>query len=351
MKDSSSVESSDYEEVLRLGQKCIESAPVIILGSGASIAHNIRGMGPLADYLIEKIAPDAGDVALWESFKACLTASRDLEKALQDVTISDKLLHDVIHYTREMVLEDDLALFEQLVDGRMTLPLSRLFSHTLRSTHHTISVVTTNYDRVAEYAADFSHVRFNDGFSMGHYCEFRTSLDQASGSWRAKPKCVDIWKVHGSVDWFLGQNQSPLSLPHRTSYPSCIKPLLVTPGVRKYFQTHEEPFRTIITQADAALSSAQGFLCVGYGFSDTHIEPKLIKRSLDHKPPIVILARTLRDGAKAFINRCSHEKVLALEKDGSGTRAYTTGRRDGFVIPDKSLWDLRAFIDAIGIPK
>jgi hypothetical protein len=61
---------SDLEAVIKLGQRCLEAAPAIILGSGASIAHGVRGMQQLQDYLVEHVRPDNSiDEDIWERFK------------------------------------------------------------------------------------------------------------------------------------------------------------------------------------------------------------------------------------------------------------------------------------------
>ena len=89
--------------------------------------------------------------------------------------------------------------------------------------------------------------------------------------------------------------------------------------------------------------------CVGYGFSDDHIEPKLIQRSSDMRPPIAILARTLRPGAKTFLSRHMHSRVVAFEKDGNGTRAYTERHKDGVLFQGEDLWSLQGLLHKLGI--
>jgi hypothetical protein len=349
MSSSDSQKDPFYTEVLTLGQKCLESSPVTILGSGASMSHDIRGMGPLSEHLIANVTTAPGDESIWHAFKDALSKTRDLERALQEVQLPDSLFKQVVHFTREMVTCDDCSLFDKLMDCQSLLPLSSLFSHLLRSTHPTISVVTTNYDRIAEYAANCAGHQFHDGFTAGYLRHFRPVVAELKDSRGTRLRRVNIWKVHGSIDWFVDQNGVPRSLPYREAYPSSHTPLLVTPGLSKYMMTHQEPYRTVMTQADAALAAANGFLCVGYGFADMHIEPKLVSRATEMRTPIVILARTLRQGAKTFLQKCKHDRFLALEKNGTGTRAYTSTHPDGRDITDVSLWELGTFLTALGI--
>ena len=69
-----------------------------------------------------------------------------------------------------------------------------------------------------------------------------------------------------------------ISLPISVGLPVTFEPLIVTRGVSKYERTHDEPFRSAIQGADAALDAASSFLCVGYGFRDHHIQPKIVER-------------------------------------------------------------------------
>jgi hypothetical protein len=155
-----------------------------------------------------------------------------------------------------------------------------------------------------------------------------------------------VWKVHGSIDWFLNADGVAVALPYRDQYPETFTPLLVTPGTSKYEITHQEPFRSIMANADAALSQANSYLCIGYGFNDRHIQPKLVERARHDGVPIVILAKKLSDPAKAFISGCKNRFLLALEDNGATTKAYTCGPTDCCVdVPSASLWDLAQFLD------
>lgn len=309
-------------------------------------------MQALADYLIEHVVCNEDDTESWSSFKAQLAQHCDLEEALQKVTISDHLLRQVIRHTRQMILEDERAIYDQLVAGKTSLALSQLFRHLFQTTHKILNVVTTNYDRLAEYAACQAKFRYNTGFSEGAIRHFHCEKSDAKHYTRhARFRCVDIWKVHGSIDWFQDESASPIGVFDSTSLPESFAPLIVTPGKAKYTRTHQEPFRSVISFADQALSAAQGFLCIGYGFSDDHIEPKLIQRSADLQPPVVILARTLRAGAKRFLAQHMHSKVVAFERHDDGTLVYTQQQKEGVLLNNENLWNLEGLLLKLGITR
>lgn len=338
------------ELAIKIAGECIAEVPVMVLGSGASCAYGIRGMQPLSKYLIECVAPRPDDAECWKNFKAELERNLDLEEALQKVTVSEQLLRQIVGHTRHMILEDERSIYGQLVAGEMVLALSHLFRHLFQTTHKILNVVTTNYDRLAEYAACQAKFRCNTGFSDGVLRHFHCEKsDETHYTRHAKFRCVDVWKVHGSIDWFQDAETRLLGLLDGTTVPDTFVPLIVTPGTAKYSRTHQEPFRSVISFADQALSAARGFLCIGYGFSDDHIEPKLIQRSNDLRPPVVILARTLRPGAKTFLSQHMHSKVVAFEKDGDGTRAYMDRHKNGVLLANETLWSLEGLLHTLGI--
>lgn len=338
-------EDEGRELALKIASDCISEVPVMVLGSGASCAYGIRGMPGLALHLIKNVAPADDDVETWEAFKTELSQHSDLEKALQLVTVSIDLHRQIVGRTREMILADERLIYDKLLSGEIVLGLSQLFRYLFRTTHKVVEVVTTNYDRLVEYAACQARSRCNTGFSEGALRHFQCQKSDINHYTRhANFRCVDVWKVHGSIDWFQNGSASPVGVFDHAVLPETFEPLLVTPGVAKYSRTHQEPFRSVISFADSALSGARGFLCIGYGFSDDHIEPKLIQRSADVQPPIAILARELRPGAKDFLSKHLHSNAVAFEKEGTGTIAYTSRHPNGIVFPNEELWSLEGLL-------
>ena len=101
---------------------------------------------------------------------------------------------------------------------------------------------------------------------------------------RSRERVVDIWKVHGSLDWFNASDGTVTAFPLTRTIPHDFQPLIIPPGKEKYSSTHDEPYRTIISQADNAFVQAGAYLCVGYGFNDEHIQPKLLAQISCGKP-------------------------------------------------------------------
>ena len=125
------------------------------------------------------------------------------------------------------------------------------------------------------------------------------------------------------------------------------KPTIVTPGVDKFRQTHEEPFRTIITGADAAIETGNSFLCVGYGFNDENIQPKLVDRCKRQGKSIVILAKELTEGAKNVLLDGKCGCFLAFEKSADGTRIFSQEDIEGVEFKGLHLWQLKDMLELV----
>ncbi len=339
---------TDFERVQDLAQGFISLVPVVILGSGASLVYGIPGMTKLAEH-ISALHPTV-DSPSWNKFIEALP-EKGLERALNEVQLPDALANQIVQATREYLLPFETSVLFNTANDASYLALTRLYRHFFRSSHKKIHVVTSNYDRLAEFAADAGDFACSTGFSHG-YVRYKTQ-DLQKGELsicRGKEmvRTVYVWKVHGSFDWFMHDlSRKVLAIPSALSIPASHSPAMITPGVMKYKRAHEEPFRTILTHADNALANARSYLCLGYGFNDDHIQAKLIERCYNSNIPIVIITRTLTDAAKKIIFNDQCTKFLALEQCQNGTRAYFKDKKDGIDLQGIEIWQLNNFLDMV----
>jgi SIR2-like domain len=328
----------------KLAQACIQRHPVVVLGSGASAPHRIRGMRALADVLRENLAVEGIDEEdSWTLIRTALASGDGLEEALQSTATPPSLVRKIVEHTWLTIAADDLGLLRRAAKSAERLPLSNLISGLFRSTNNTIDIVTPNYDRVAEYAADIAGYIHSTGFVPGiiRRREGADTITVRMGSYPAR--IVRIWKVHGSLDWFEDEQGQVVSLPLSEVLPEGFSPLIVTPGISKYERTHDEPFRSAIQGADSVLGAANAVLCIGYGFRDRHIQPKLVEGCRQKNVPVVVLARTLTEETKDFLRTNAGTAYLALEECDQGTRAFTHEMPDGMVIEECTFWSFGDF--------
>ncbi|MDY6949129.1 MAG: SIR2 family protein [Pseudomonadota bacterium] len=337
------------EQISKIAQSCFQGNPVIVLGSGASMPHGLPSMGDLAGYLRDHVAPSEDkEQAGWDAVVAELDAKKHLEAALEGKNLPDSLLQRIVRETWNCVNEKDAEVFFGLAKNPAAFPLGRILGALFQSTNVAVHVVTTNYDRVIEYACNSAGLLFNAGFTPGYLQTWQASGGIGFMVGGKPTRLVKIWKVHGSLDWFQTADDTVIGLPVFQLPDETHLPMIVTPGLNKYEKTHQDPFRSTISGADAALRGASAFLTIGFGFRDQHIHPKIIQRCKEKNVPIVVLARTLTDEAKSFLESSAGQNYLGIEFDNAaGSRAYTKDHPDGFDVPDRELWSAEGFMSLV----
>lgn len=335
--------------VLQLAQECIGKTPVIILGSGASAAYGIPGMPQLKSHLLGIACPatvKTEDAAKWTEFQNKLKTT-DLETALDEVRLPEFLTSLVVESTWDYLAPFDHKVFEQAIVDHSLFPLTKLFLHLFNSTRTEIHVVTPNYDRIAEYAADAGKLAHYTGFHYGHIRARAVNGRPMIHLGGAAARTVNIWKVHGSFDWFRDRDGVVVGLPISNARPTNVSPVIVTPGIEKYRLTHDEPFHSIKTEADKALQSADSYLCVGYGFNDTHLQTTLVERCRGKDVPLVLLTKGVSPTAKAFLASGKCGKHLAIEEAPTGARVFSQDFPGGEEIAGDSIWQLGEFLKLV----
>lgn len=157
------------EVVRRRAQQTIGPVPVVVLGSGASADHGLPLMGHIANHLQRMELPEnttEEQTAIWNSFLGSLETT-DLESALNKVDLSEDIHSALVLSTRALFSKADEETMLRILSKADRPPLSALLRRLFDSTHMSVDVITTNYDRVVEYAANVSGFSFSTGFSFG----------------------------------------------------------------------------------------------------------------------------------------------------------------------------------------
>ena len=332
-----------------IAQECISKSPVIILGSGASAAYGMPGMPGLKDHLLTVACPKPGkpeDEGKWTEFHTKLSTT-DLETALNDVRLSEVLINHIVEKTWDFLTPFEHQVYERAIVDYDLFPLTKLFFHLFNSTRNDVHVVTPNYDRLAEYAADSGKLAHYTGFNYGSIRARVTNGRPRIHIGNAPARTVNIWKVHGSFDWFRDNDGIIIGLPVSTVRPPNVSPVIVTPGIDKYRLTHDEPFHSIKSEADRALQNADAYLCIGYGFNDTHLQTTLVERCRGKEVPLVLLTKTISSTAKAFLSTGKCSRYLAIEESTSGCRIYSKEFPVGEEIAGDSIWKLEKFLNLV----
>lgn len=329
-------------------QDCISKIPVIVLGSGASAAHGIPGMWPLGEHLIHSTLPiglSATDIEGWNAFCTILPTT-DLESALTNITLTTNITEHIVSTTWNFLNAFDISIFEKTIANRQLLPLTKLFEHLLRSTANVIQVVTPNYDRIAEYAAEAGGYSVFTGFTYGMLGHPAQTPHPKIFNGSKPCRTVNIWKVHGSFGWFRDENGLVVALPPMPNVPSNMTPVIITPGIEKYRRTHDQPYRTTMQCADTAIRAASAFFSIGYGFNDEHLQPLLFERC-NANIPIVLITKQISPKAHQYFNSGKCHRYLALEETASGTRLFSNEIPQGVELIGAPYWQLDNFLSLI----
>lgn len=329
----------EWSGCMSLLQGYLENSPLIVLGSGASMPYELPSMGGLAEEIRKS------DIVVSDpNYSTFCTAvdNSGLEGAIDAVNLLPKTLEEIRRVVWKTVNEKDLYYFDQHpIDPPKALV--ELIRKVLAPTPNKATIVTTNYDRLAEYAADGVGATTVTGFEGSLIKKLELpSTPLKTKRTRARERVVDVWKVHGSLVWFVAPDGTVAALPLTRTIPNNFQPLIVPPGKEKYSSTHNEPYRTIIAEADTAFVQAGAYLCVGYGFNDEHIQPKLLAQISKGKP-IVILARTMTPACKKHIIDAGINKYLIFEfSDSTHTKVYGNGWEETY---EGQYWLLDNFMN------
>lgn len=333
------------ETLSKQAQDYYKDTPVIILGSGASAAYGMPGMWNLSQHLIKTIEVEKlseAEIASWEIFCDLLKKEIDLESALHQVNLSPELTNRVVLSTWELLVPEDIAVFEKSLKDSNLFPLGTLLTHMLRSTTKQIDIITPNYDRLAEYACEQENIHHYSGFSHG-YRGTPVKKDYLKCS-----RQVNIWKVHGSLGWFVNEQGVISSLSNIDSIPEGLKPLIVTPGIEKYRSTHKEPYKTTIHEADDVIDAASAYLCIGFGFNDEHIQEKLVNRCAKDDATVIVVTHRLSDSAKKFLFNGNSIRYLAIEAQENDLNSVVySSEFDEPIKLEGNYWSLNGFLELI----
>lgn len=342
----------DLHQVKTRLQQHLSDGLVTVVGSGLSCAEGLPGMGELANYLCKSVGPVlvGTDIAAWAEI-APLIKAKGLEAALLEKPPSAALEAAIATTTAELIADRERAIVTEVFAGTRTLRLTRLIAHLLKPSAG-IPIVTTNYDRLVEIAAEEAGLgvdtmfigRFagvlNERASRLSFCRDVT-LKKNRVAYHYQPRVL-VCKPHGSLDWYL-RNGKPVH--YAGDLPGASR-LIITPGQNKFRNGYESPFDHHRSRANDAIDRASRFLILGYGFNDDHLETHLSPAIRGGKPTL-LMAQSLSTVAEALAT--SQANVIALDHENqggtNGTRVIID--RAHLFFPDLVLWDVHSFISEV----
>ena len=332
-------------------QRHLSDGLVTVIGSGLSCAEGLPNMDELADHLQSVIGDGLApiDADHWARL-APLIAANGLEAAFLKMAPTQALEIEIVAQTAELIAKRELEIVSQVFAGKKTLRFTRLLSHLLKP-QTGLPVVTTNYDRLIEIAAEESGLGVDSMF-VGHFAgalneqESRLSFLQEVSlrgkqvRYRYRPR-VNVFKPHGSLDWYQ-RDGNPVRYSGELASPR----LIITPGLNKFRNGYESPFDKHRERANSAIDRATRFLIIGYGFNDDHLETHLTPR-IRNGIPTLLLTYSLSPNAMKLASECAN--VIAIQ------HAIVDNRKGSSIFINKvenqiaglDLWELNTFISEV----
>ena len=241
----------------------------------------------------------------------------------------------------------EAAVLYDIVRNNKELRFSKYLNH-FNIRNCGLDVITTNYDRLIEYACEVNGIRVDNLFVGKFLARFEPeqskytfckNLAKRGGKTVAEfsPR-VTVLKPHGCLSWHMIDGV-PYSIPQ-----TCLDDtLIITPGINKYKEGYNTPFDMHRAKANAAIDSAQRYIIIGYGFGDDHLETHLV-RQLKNGKPALILTHSLSDKTMDLINSCKN--IIAICSKNTVDSAVVTQLGET-IFPNLNLWDLNEMLKEV----
>ena len=328
---------------------------VTIVGSGWACGHGLPSMSELASELLDTVPnydefeqlPEP-DREAWEGAASALSETADIEQALNGVLADSALIPLIERAVAGLVGERERVALGALIDGGQTSDFGDFIRY-LSRVGSPISVVTTNYDRLLEFSARMAGFFVDDMFAGSHFGSFDAggsrNEQRVWGTARGRQTLtsrphIRLFKPHGSLDWFEDRGGRVF----RTEMPNSARRKIVTPGSAKLAAGYHPLFDTQRSGANRAIREASGFLVLGFGFNDSHLQTYLSER-LRSGAPALILTKSLSDTAKQLISEMP--EVWGISEGPTNQLSTLTTSAGEFDLGTSYAWQLSTFLSEI----
>ncbi|MBS6124387.1 MAG: hypothetical protein KH811_07100, partial [Veillonella sp.] len=156
----------NLDEIKKNIQSFFDQGTVIIVGSGLSCAEGIPGMGKLAEKLIEDVPNmlNSQNMKIWEKVADALRKGQDLETALQQNPVTDDVENAIMECTYKFISDKDKSIFLEIIEKGRVLRFSDFLSY-FNLASYDLTIITTNYDLLIEYACETKGFLYTDSYS------------------------------------------------------------------------------------------------------------------------------------------------------------------------------------------
>ena len=255
--------------------------------------------------------------------RAGLTVLREFKRRADVEDAIEHALHDLLRAVLET--ERAVASAYRAGDGKDVLGSFLLSFAARSSSRERLSLFTTNYDRLAEFACERLGLRVLDRFVGTLSPVFRSSrlevdLHYNPPGIRGEPRflegVVKMTKLHGSIDWRFDEQRVrrvPLPFGADATHPEATAGAIRSAGViypmaAKDLETSAFPYSELFRDFSAAVCRPNSVLVTyGYGFGDSHINAVINDMLTVPSTHLVIISFDEADGRlQRFMDGAGH---------------------------------------------
>lgn len=198
--------------------------------------------------------------------------------------------------------------------------VSALFNRSqagLTDRRRAVRLFTTNYDTLIEDALALRKLSYWDGFSGGAvaFRNHRYGDDEPKLGLRAH-----VIKLHGSIDWHLGDDDHVWRVRDGDSYPNRTARVLIYPQSTKYLATQRDPFAAQFDLFRRSLAAREENVLAtcGYSFGDEHInqEIELSLQRPENKTTLLAFSKQTNDILDRWRYSAWGKRVYVITEDG-----------------------------------
>jgi hypothetical protein len=183
-----------------------------------------------------------------------------------------------------------------------------------------VEVFTTNYDLLIEQAFESMRGPYFDGFVGVRRPFFDNASVLAATRPEIPPRFTRLWKLHGSVNWFLTDSGEVVRTPEAPGVRR-----LIHPSHLKYEESRQMPYLALLDRLRGYLTQRGALLVTcGYSYRDGHIN-SVIGEALGGNATASLIA-LMRSGSTSYPEATAmaakHANMALFAKDGAviGTR-------------------------------
>lgn len=219
---------------------------------------------------------------------------------------------------RNALAEIKSAIAQCIEGNSISLSIHRRFIRAIHSTLQSgkstnqsiVDYFTLNYDTLLEDALALERIPYVDGFYGG-----------ATGWWdqgcfNQKNTSARVFKIHGSIDWCLLEEDDvlPRRVRPNVALSGALNRVMIWPAATKYREAQRDPYAQMISEMKRTLRPNDGCEVVlaicGYRFGDSHINMELDQALRESEQRLTIIAFTSENEPTGQLKDWAQDPVI-----------------------------------------